>query len=380
MSLSRHVKENPYSVGEDGRPVKSKVTQKKDNSKVVFSDTTEYYDACGKFKPVAIAPVIALVVSLAVTFIFGMKIAVEFKGGTLLSFSISKHVGEANADAAVVPLTEADIPTAAIRGLVEQEGYGSVDVTKGTSFATKGETLNVSFTSSDGFSPEQQSVLTAKLDTAYPDVDIILLNSQDVNPSSGNQFFLKCLVAVILSFIILIIYIAARFKNIGGSSAGFFAVVGIFNDVIFVFTTFTLFRFSIDANFIAVALTILGYSINNTIVVYDRVRENKNLYGTQISLRKLVNMSIQQSFTRSLNTTITTSLALVVISIVSVLFGVTSILSFVFPMLIGFIAGFFSSLYLTGPLWVWYESKYGERNERNRRARKIKSLSHVQQY
>ena len=149
------------------------------------------------------------------------------------------------------------------------------------------------------------------------------------------------------SFILLVIYIAFRFKKIGGLSAGVFALVALVHDCFMVYAVFVFCRFPIDANFMAVVLTVLGNSINNTIVVYDRIRENRNLYGNSLSLKELVNMSITQSITRSVNTTVTTAFAVLAICVVCAICGVTSIMTFAIPM-------------MAGPLWVLWQEKHGK--------------------
>lgn len=113
----------------------------------------------------------------------------------------------------------------------------------------------------------------------------------------------------------------------------------------------------IDANFMAVILTILGYSINDTIVIYDRIRENKTLYKDKLSLAELTNLSTNQSLTRSINTSVTTIATMLVVTIVAMVYGVNSIISFSFPMMIGLISGTYSTICIAGPLWVWLEEK-----------------------
>lgn len=137
----------------------------------------------------------------------------------------------------------------------------------------------------------------------------------------------------------LVIYIAIRFKNIGGWLAGVCAIAALLHDCIIVYGTFIICHMSINANFMAVVLTILGYSINNTIVIYDRIRENETLYRKSKSRNEIVNMSINQSLTRSINTSITTIVAMLAVTIVAAIYGVTSIISFSLPMMIGMIAG-----------------------------------------
>ena len=244
--------------------------------------------------------------------------------------------------------------------MVESENYGAVTVTTGSSMNSSLEVVEISFSSSEGLTADKQTALSDKLQESFKDNNLNLVNSQDVNPTSGTEFFLKCLVAVLFSFVLLVIYIAFRFKKIGGLSAGVFALVALVHDCFMVYAVFVFCRFPIDANFMAVVLTVLGNSINNTIVVYDRIRENRNLYGNSLSLKELVNMSITQSITRSVNTTVTTAFAVLAICVVCAICGVTSIMTFAIPMMAGLICGTYSSLCISGPLWVLWQEKHGK--------------------
>ena len=124
-------------------------------------------------------------------------------------------------------------------------------------------------------------------------------------------------------------------------------------------------RIDIDSNFIAVVLTILGYSLNDTVVIYDRIRENKKLFS-QLSTRELTNKSINETLGRSITTAFATFLAILTVGVVCEIAGLTSLRSFVIPMLIGgILSGSYSSICIAGPLWVLW-SEYSEK----RRAKK----------
>ncbi len=114
---------------------------------------------------------------------------------------------------------------------------------------------------------------------------------------------------------------------------------------------------ALDSNFMAVILTLLGYSINNTIIIYDRLRENRAKHGGKLSDRELVNLSINQTLSRSIITTATTVTAMISIAIVCSVQGVTSILSFAVPLAIGMLVGFYSSLCIAGPIWIWWQER-----------------------
>lgn len=308
-------------------------------------ENKNYFDFVGKRKIFLTIPIVIAAVTILTALIFGVPVDIEFKGGTMLTYS---YAGA--------------IDTAAVKSIVEELGLGTVGVTTGSAFASDLETIQLSFSSEEGLTADVQYSVSEKLIAAFPQNALELVNSQDVNPSAGFSFFLKCFVAVLFSFILLIVYIAVRFKNIGGWSAGVFSLVALFNDVFMVFAAFVFCRLSIDANFMAVILTILGYSINSTIVMFDRVRENRKLYGKKMEITELVNASIQQTLSRSIKTTVTTSIAVLSMCVVALICGVESIISFVFPMLIGLLAGAYSSVFISGPLWAAWRLRDGAKN------------------
>lgn len=308
------------------------------------------FDFIGKRKIFFAIPIVIAVITIITALVLGVPVDIEFKGGTMLTYS---YTGE--------------LDTSAMQKTVEDLNLGTVGITSGSAFGTDLETVQISFSSDEGLTAEVQAGVTDALVAAYPDNALELVNSQDVNPSSGFSFFLKCFVAVIFSFILLVIYIAFRFKNIGGWSAGVFAIVALFHDVFMVFASFVFMRLPIDANFMAVILTILGYSINSTIVMFDRVRENRKLYGKKYTIPELVNTSVNQTLGRSIKTTITTGVAVLAMCVVALACGVESIVSFVFPMFVGLVAGAYSSIFISGSLWALWKTRPGaEKDKKNK--------------
>ena len=200
---------------------------------------------------------------------------------------------------------------------------------------------------------EEEAALIAAIEEAYPDVDFANAGSNSVSASMGKETLIKSLVAVLIAVGLMLVYIAIRFRKIGGWRAGFCAIVSLLISLSYVFATFIIMGSSLSENFIAVLLTILGYAINNTIIIYDRVRENKAKLGRgRVDYAKLVNDSMNETLTRTINTTITTSIAIGTVAVMSIIFRIESIISFAFPMLVGIIAGTLSTLYISGPLWV----------------------------
>lgn len=296
------------------------------------------WDIYGKRKVFFVIPIVIAVAALIVALVAGLEVDIEFKGGTLITYSYTGELDEA-----------------ALKSAAESYGYGTVNVTTGSSLNSATNNVTLSYASNEGLTADVLNDMSAELMEKFSANNLERLNSQDVNPTSGMKFFVKCLVAVLFSFLLLVIYIAFRFKKIGGLSAGVFALVALMHDVIIVFAAFIFFRLPLDANFMAVVLTILGYSINNTIVTYDRIRENRTLYGKRMGLVELMNTSVSQTMTRSINTTVTTAFAALAICVVAWVSGVESIISFAFPLLIGLVAGFYSSVFMSGSMWVSWQ-------------------------
>lgn len=299
------------------------------------------FDFIGKRKLFFTISIVLVAFSILSTFIFGVDLDIQFKGGTIITYV---YDGDLDCDSFV-------------NDAKEILGGAGVKYTTGVDFSSGKSNIQLSLTSTSGLSSDKQFELTNALTEKYAENNIDLIESSDVSPSSGREFFLKCIVAVILSSIVLIIYIAIRFKKIGGWLAGICAIIALLHDCIIVYGTFIVCGMPINANFMAVVLTILGYSINNTIVIYDRIRENSKLYGKKMTREENVNLSINQSLTRSINTSLTTVVAMLAVTIVAAVYGVTSIISFSLPVMVGMIAGTYSSVCLVSVLWSYFEGK-----------------------
>lgn len=177
----------------------------------------------------------------------------------------------------------------------------------------------------------------------------VMLKSQDiVSPSTGKDLARSAFWMSLLACAAILIYITLRFEF----TSGVVAIVALIHDVVLLLGVYSLFRWSVDTSFIAAVLTVLGYSINNTIVIMDRIRENTR-HSRKETYAEIANNSIMQTLNRSINTTITT---LLTIGMVYVL-GVSSIQEFALPIIIGILFGFYSSVFVSGPLWaLWRDS------------------------
>ncbi|MDE7360844.1 MAG: protein translocase subunit SecF [Oscillospiraceae bacterium] len=297
-------------------------------------------DFVGKTKVFVIISAAVIALTVLCTFIIGVNVDIRFKGGTMLTYSYS-----------------GDVNTNDIKSTVEALNTPRATVTTGTSFTGDLNTIVLSFAQDEKMDDAMIQSISDKLAEAYPDNGIENIDTTNVSASSGSQFFVSCLIAVIIAFVLLVIYIAFRFKKIGGWSAGIIAICCLLHDVIITYAVYVFTGMALDSNFMAVILTLLGYSINNTIIIYDRLRENRAKHGGKTSDRELVNLSINQTLSRSIITTATTVTAMVSIAVVCAARGVTSIMSFAIPLAIGMLVGFYSSLCLAGPLWIWWQER-----------------------
>ncbi len=308
--------------------------------------TGKIYNFCSKKKLILIVAVCVVLALLAGIVIRGVNLAIEFKGGTMLTYSYA-----------------GDIDTNLLKSTAEEIVSVPVNIRTGESLDDNGYQVTLSFTSKDGLNADRQFELNEALTEKFPDNQLELFDSNDVSPASGREFLLKCLVAMILAALLIIIYIALRFKKIGGWSAGVCSIFALCHDLAAALAASIIFGFEFNANIVAVILTILGYSINNTIVIYDRIRENRTLYP-KASLNELINMGCSQSLKRSIRTSVTTIGTMVVISVVVLISGYTSLLSFSVPLIFGLISGTYSSIFVAPVTWSWWKGRKPAQNDK----------------
>lgn len=302
-------------------------------------------DFVGKRKIFFSISIALVAVTLIGSLFLGLNLDIQYKGGTMLTYSYS---GDINKDEFL--------------SMVQQIVGGQASIQETSDLATGNSNLVVSLASNSGLTADKQLELSDKLSETFSANDLHTESISNVSASVGKEFFLKSLVAVVFAAAVMVVYIGFRFKRISGWSAGVMAVIALAHDIVAVIAVFVFFRLSVDANFMAVVLTILGYSINDTIVIYDRIRENRRTYGAKLPIAELVNKSMNQSLKRALVTTITTVMALVVIAVVTLIFNVTSIVTFVFPLIVGLISGTYSSVCLVPCMWVmWQEYCAGKK-------------------
>ena len=287
-----------------------------------------------------------LVIVLSCSFLFGVKLDTEFTGGAMITLSY-----EDSFDQSAVQKTA----SAALES-------NDLTLQTGENVATGEQTLKISMPGTETVTTEQVETLIDSLNENYPENNFAQLSLSNVSAAMGTKFLQKSLVAVLFALVLILIYIAIRFKNIGGLTGGLMAILALVCDLMIVYGTFVVLRTPLDGNFIAAMLTILGYSINDTVVVYDRIRENRGLMGKKASFEEGVNQSVNQSVRRTLITTVTTVMALGVMCIIAKLYGLDSIFTFAFPLMMGMLSGVFTSLFVSTSAWIaWSNRKSGKK-------------------
>lgn len=296
-------------------------------------------------KWVLIAYALLAVVGIVISVIFGVKMDINFKGGTVITYNYTYEDGKV-----------ADINVEDVKALVADNLKADATVTKGASIAGNTYTITVSLVKNEAVTTDAQEALTKALQEKYKDNNVAVYSAASVSPTLATSFFLKALAAVLVVAVLVVVYVGFRFRKIGGVTAALTALVAVVLDVIVSFVACVIFRLQIDMNYIAVVLTILGYSLNDTIVVYDSVRENKKS-AEGLTLAQMVDKSLHDVLARNIVTTATTVLAVITIIVVSEIYGLTTLRTFAIPMVFGLISGCVSSLFIATPLWVRWRNK-----------------------
>ena len=284
-----------------------------------------------------------ILIGIICNFVFGTQLDIQFRGGSYIKYS---YVG--------------DVDTDKLKDVIQTNTKQEVTMSISSdilSNSKKGDayTIRVEFAGTKAISTNEQKKLTQTVQKAFPDNNFKVLEASAIESSMGSKFLLKCLTAVAIASILMVLYVTIRFRKIGGLSAGVMALVALFHDVAMIYFMYVIFQMPIDSNFIAVVLIILGYSLNDTIVIYDRVREERRNFGAKEDIGYVFDYSATKVLRRTIFTSLTTLMAIGTVLVVSMIFNISSVTSFALPMMIGVISGCYSSVCIAGPLWVMWQ-------------------------
>jgi preprotein translocase subunit SecF len=274
--------------------------------------------------------------------VFGIQLDIQFKGGSILKYSFA-----------------GDLNIAQAKSTIEAAIGQPVSCQETTILGGTGKNLVINVAGDAALTPENQVKMENALSTSFPQQGFKLEEANLVDPFIGAEFFRNAIYAMIVASILIVAFVWFAFRSMSGPSAGVMALIALFHDVAVVFFVFVFLRIPLNESLVAVVLSILGFSINDTIVIYDRIRENKQLTNGRLPLDELVDLSINQSLTRSINTSLCVFGAITIAYIFAVLYGIDSIKEFALPMMIGTISGSYSTIFLAGPLWVMWKTRGG---------------------
>lgn len=219
--------------------------------------------------------------------------------------------------------------------------------------------MQVNISSKEALVGDEQTKLTEAL-KSNKDLHVVAnpeISVSNVQPSIGAELLRSGILAVIVSSLIIVVYIWWRFNVLSGPSAGVMAILALFHDVLLMLSVYALLQIKLNEAFIAAVLTVIGYSMNDTIIIYDRIRENSHLIR-KTAIAELVNRSITQTLARSINTVVTVLICVITVFMFAWYNNIPSIREFAEPLIIGITSGCYSSIFIASPLWVlWKEAQ-----------------------
>jgi len=277
---------------------------------------------------------IACIVGLIVN--QGLNLDIQFRGGTILEFQMENSSFDLNL----------------AKQLVEQEIGKIVSPQSSYSLDTNNERVDLLVLSiASKLTQEEHDKVVSVIEENFKVKEGTKPTPRAVDAAMGKEMAVKSIIAVAIAALLMVIYVWIRFKIMGGLLAGVSAVIALLHDVMVMITLYAVFRLPVNESFIAAVLTIVGYSINDTIVIFDRIRENSTL-NKKDSLEDITNKSINQSLSRTINTALTTVLAVTTVYIFASYYNIESIKLFMLPMLAGLISGTYSTIFIASPVWV----------------------------
>lgn len=266
-----------------------------------------------------------------------LNYSLEFTGGTSTTVTFDKAYTLEEVEAQIIPVITSKTNLSAAEIQIQTvEGTNQVIFKTRELNEAAGESVAFEQALKDNFTVEE-------------------ISSQSISSTISNEMRKDAIIAIVIASILMLIYIAVRFSDVRFGAS---AVIALIHDVMVVFAIYAIARLSVGNTFIACMLTIVGYSINATIIIFDRIRENLKVTDRREGIENIVNTSIAQTFTRTIYTSLTTFVMVLVLFIM----GVSSLKEFTFTLMAGIVCGAYSSVCITGPLW-FYLKKIGKKSE-----------------
>ncbi len=287
-----------------------------------------------------------LIVSMMLVFVLqGVRLDTSFQGGTRITLETTAAVSAEDA---------ANLA----KDTVGREIVGSI--TKAYSAEAESrqvEMLRLDVAGSEPLTEAEVLSIREALAAKFPvKLDSSRNETISIAPSIGRETLERGVLAIVISSLLILLYVGLRFAIMSGFSAGFTAVLALIHDALIIFGIYVVFRLPLNEGFIAAVLTIVGFSVNDTIIMYDRIRENATLMRKQ-SMYDIINTSVKQTLSRSINTTITVLACLMILGIFAWVYNISSLRDFSISLTAGMISGTYSSLFIAIPLYYMIREK-----------------------
>lgn len=284
---------------------------------------------------------VIILIGIAFYFINGINLDVQFSGGTRILIETNSEVDAPKAESVVEQAIGKSVTAQTQKTINPSEENKMIYM------------LRLDIASSETLTDEERTIV---INTVTENFDVKEGGNQEmlsVEPSIGKETLSNGLKATFIASILIILYVTWRFSSMHGFAASITALIALVHDILIVFTMYTVFQLPMGEVFISAILTIIGYSLNDTIIIYDRIRENSKLMKKS-TLDEIVNTSIKQSLTRTINTTVTTLLTVATLYIFAAINNISSLMEFALPLIVGFIAGVYSTIFIASQLWlIW---------------------------
>lgn len=286
------------------------------------------------FKFSILVPAVIILAGIIAGIAFGgMNLGIDFTGGTMMTIDMGQ-----------------DFDTAVVSKAFEDQGFAAHDITVTISGSGEETQALVKFPDTNDGEKENEirAAVEEEIKATYPDAAVA--STERVGAVAGKELVWNAVSSVAIACALMLVYIWFRFELHFGVTA----VCALLLDVAVMMSAVTILRLQINSSFIAAVLTIVGYAINDTIVIFDRIRENRKLYGKkEMSNAELADKSVMETLPRTINTTITTLLTIVTLYIM----GVSSIKEFALPIIVGLVAGNITSIFIAPSLWGLWQDK-----------------------
>lgn len=263
---------------------------------------------------------LVILIGIGFTLFKGLNFGIDFKGGTLININMNKQFEKEKVNS--------------ILDKYAKEKYS-------TKIANEGKEIEI-IVQADVLSEEKTNELVSEIKKEFSLEDSAILDKETIGGTIGKELKAKTLLALVVANLAMLVYVGMRFEFSFGAAA----IIALVHDVLVTIGVYAILGIPVNTPFIAAILTIVGYSINDTIVIFDRIRENSKKMR-KVSIDEIANISINQTLSRSINTSLTT-----LFTITAVYIFVPTIREFSFPLIVGIATGSYSSIFIASPIWV----------------------------